>query len=85
MITSSGDLNKEDLEQDIAKLTAFYQNNGFVQARIGEPEVTFKDNWIYIKIKVHEGPRFEIGKVTLEGDLIWPEDQLMMRVMITEE
>lgn len=85
LITSSGDLNKEDLEQDIAKLTAFYQNNGFVQARIGEPEVTSKDNWIYIKIKVHEGPRFEIGKVTLEGDLIWPEDQLMMRVLITEE
>jgi len=84
-ITSSGELNKEDLEQDVSKLTAFYQNNGFVQARIGEPEITFKDNWIYIKIKVHEGPRFEVGNVTLEGDLIMPEDQLMMRVLITEE
>ncbi|MCJ7615231.1 MAG: outer membrane protein assembly factor BamA, partial [Desulfobacterales bacterium] len=32
-LTSSGELNIEDLNQDIARLSAFYHNNGYIQAR----------------------------------------------------
>ncbi len=84
-LTSSGDLNKEDLEQDVAKLTAFYQNNGYIQARIGEPQVTFKEAWIYIKLKVYEGPRFKVGTVGLTGDLILSEAQLKEKLGIAKE
>ncbi len=84
-LTSSGDLKKEDLEQDISKLTAFYQNNGFIDARIGDPSITTKDNWIYIKIKVHEGPRFKVGTISLTGDLIQPKEALMKKIRISKE
>ena len=55
-MTSSGDLNMEDLDQDVSKLSGFYYNNGYIQARIGEPQVEYKGNWIYITIKIDEGP-----------------------------
>lgn len=84
-LTSSGDLSKEDLEQDVAKLTAFYQNNGYIQARVGEPKITFEGEWIYIKIKVYEGSRFRVGNVSLKGDLIMPVDQLKKKLEISEE
>jgi outer membrane protein insertion porin family len=84
-ITSSGDLNQEQLIQDAAKLTAFYQNNGYVQARVGEPEVIFEEDGIVINIRLVEGPQFKVGTVAMAGDLIIAEDQLLATLKIGEE
>ncbi len=84
-LTSSGDLKQENLSQDTAKLTAFYQNNGYVQARVGEPEVTFEEDGIVITIRIDEGARFKVGEVTMAGDLIIPQEQLLEKLKITEE
>ena len=85
IITKSGDLNQETLTQDAAALTAFYHNNGYVQAKIGDPDVEFEKDGIVITIKVEEGPQFKVGKVSFGGDLIIPEEQLLGKVKITEE
>ena len=84
-LTSSGDLKMEVLDQDIAKLAAFYHNNGYIQAKMGEPQIEFKEEWIYITIKVDEGPRFEVGDVNITGDLIFPKEQLLEKLKITKE
>jgi len=84
-LTSSGDLNQENLSQDAAKLTAFYHNNGYVQARVGEPEVKFEEDGIVITIRIDEGPRFKVGDVTMAGDLIIPQEQLLEKLKITAE
>ncbi|MDX2499347.1 MAG: outer membrane protein assembly factor BamA [Deltaproteobacteria bacterium] len=84
-ITQSGDLNEENLSQDMARLTAYYHNNGYVQARIGEPEIKFEADGIVISIRVVEGPQFKVGEVTLSGDLIIPPEQLMVKLKILEE
>jgi outer membrane protein insertion porin family len=84
-MTSSGELNRENLEQDIAKLSAFYYNNGYIQARIGEPQIDFRENWIDITIKIDEGPRFKVSKVDITGDLILPEEELKEKLKITRE
>jgi len=84
-VTSSGDLNAEDLDQDITKLSGFYYNNGYIQARIGEPQIEYKENWIYITIKIDEGPQFKVGNVDITGDLVLPKDELKKRLKITKE
>ena len=84
-VTSSGDLKMEDLEQDVAKLSGFYYNNGYIQARIGEPQVEYKENWIYITIKIDEGPQFKVGNVDITGDLVLTKDELKKRLKITKE
>jgi len=84
-LTKSGDLNQEQLTQDVARLTAFYHNNGYVQAKVGEPEVIFEEDGIVINIRLVEGPQFKVGTVTMAGDLIIPEEQLLEKVKITEE
>lgn len=84
-ITESGDLSREDLSQDTAKLSAFYHNNGYIQAKVGEPSIEFKDNWIYITIKIVEGPQFKVGYVDLAGDLIFPKQELLEKLQITQE
>jgi outer membrane protein insertion porin family len=84
-LTSSGELNREELQQDIYKLTSFYHNNGYAEARIGEPEIEYKDEWIYILIKINEGQRFKMGKVDIEGDFIIPKEELFSHVKIGEQ
>jgi outer membrane protein insertion porin family len=84
-ITSSGDLDKEKLRQDVVKLQNFYNNNGFIEAKVGEPQVEYIDDMIYIKIKIDEGPKYRVGKVGITGDLIASESELMGKLKITGE
>jgi outer membrane protein insertion porin family len=84
-ITDAGDFDEDNIEQDAARLKAFYHNSGYIQAQVGEPQVEFKGNDIIITIKIDEGPQFKVGKVTLTGDLILTEEQLLKDLKITEE
>ncbi len=84
-LTSSGELNIEDLNQDTARLSAFYHNNGYIQARIGEPQIEYKDKWIYITIKIDEGPRFKVGKVDIEGDIVLSKEELSGKLKLNKE
>ncbi|MCK5203876.1 MAG: outer membrane protein assembly factor BamA, partial [Desulfobacterales bacterium] len=83
--TEAGDLDEDNLEQDVARLKAFYHNSGYIQAQVGEPQVEFKGDDIIITIKIDEGPQFKVGKVTFTGDLILTEEQLLKDIKITQE
>jgi len=83
--TEAGDLDEDNLEQDVARLKAFYHNSGYIQAQVGEPQVEFKGNDIIITVKIDEGPQFKVGKVTFTGDLILTEEQLLKDIKITQE
>jgi outer membrane protein insertion porin family len=84
-LTSAGDMNKDDLSQDASRITAFYHNNGFIMARVSEPQLEFKGNWIYVTIKIDEGSQYKVGKVDIEGDLILPKESLMKMLKISNE
>lgn len=67
-ITDSGVLKKDQLRQDVGKINAFYLNNGFINAQVGEPEIIHGKEGITVKITVSEGRQFRVGKVTITGD-----------------
>jgi len=76
-LTESGLLNKDKLNQDSTRIVAFYHNNGFLEAKVGEPEITQEEEWLYIKFIIEEGPRFKVGTVDIDGDLIADKDVFM--------
>jgi outer membrane protein insertion porin family len=84
-VTSSGDLNREDLNEDVARLAAFYHNDGYIQAKIGEPKVEFKGNHIEITIKIQEGVQFKVGKVNIIGDLVIAKEKMMEKIKISTQ
>lgn len=84
-ITSSGELNREDLSQDADRLMAFYHTNGFINAKVADPVVEFKDKWIYITFKIEEGERYRVGAIDMDGDLIFPKTRLMPGLLIATE
>ena len=81
--TDSGVLKQDELKQDISKLNAFYLNNGFINAQVGEAEVTPDQEGITVKIRVTEGKQFKIGKTDITGDsLKIPKDKLLKNLNI---
>lgn len=84
-LTDSGDLDRAELDQDVGRLNEFYSNRGYINAKIGDPEVTILDEGIHITIKIDEGKQYKIGKVDITGDLILPKDELLKTLSITQE
>ena len=84
-LTSSGELNIEDLSQDAARLMAFYHTEGFIHAKVGDPVVDFEDKGIFITFKIEEGERFKVGTIDMDGNLIIPKSRLMPGLQIAKE
>ncbi|WP_320008841.1 outer membrane protein assembly factor BamA [Maridesulfovibrio sp.] len=81
--TKTGILKEELLERDAAAIHAYYGNRGFIDAKVGQPEVEIKDDGIYVTFKVSEGDRYKVGKVAFQGDLIVKKSRL--RELITAD
>jgi len=85
-LTDSGLLKKDQLSQDISKINAFYLNNGYINAKAGEPEITYDKKWIYVAIPVVEGRQFKVGKVEISGDTLkLSRKELMDKLTITKK
>lgn len=84
-ITDSGVLKMDLLQQDTARIGAFYSNNGFLEAKVGEPTVEQRDDELVITFHIEEGPRFRVGTVDIRGDLIESKEQLISRLKIRKE
>ncbi|MEA3487125.1 MAG: outer membrane protein assembly factor BamA [Thermodesulfobacteriota bacterium] len=85
-VTDAGVFNEDKLKQDANRLTVFYLNNGYINAKIGEPEITHDREWIYVKIPIIEGNQFRIGNVKITGDtLTIPQSELILQLQITEK
>ncbi len=84
-LTGSGILRMDVLHQDMERLAAFYQNHGFLDAKVGEPTVTQKDNGLHIIFPVEEGPRYRLGTVDIQGDIIRDKNELLRSLKMRDE
>jgi outer membrane protein insertion porin family len=71
-LTDAGTYSEEAFERDLAIITAYYYDNGFINVKVAAPQITLsKDKrGMYIAVPIDEGPVFSIGKIDFKGDLI---------------
>ena len=82
-ITGRGTYQETKFEEDADKVETYYREKGYVQARVGTPEIkTLEDSkdketrWVQLRIPVTEGHRYRIGDVTFEGNNVVKTDFL---------
>ena len=75
-LTEAGLMKQQLLAQDASRLGSFYHNQGFLEVKIGKPEVVQEEEWLYITFTIEEGPRYRVGTITFEGDLITDQQTL---------
>ncbi len=73
-ITGTGVLKEEDLARDAQTIAAFAVNEGYINAQVDDPEVTYSDTGIIITYTIQEGDRFALGTIDFAGNLIADPD-----------
>ncbi|WP_310600072.1 outer membrane protein assembly factor BamA [Desulfobulbus sp.] len=84
-LTDAGVLKMDVLRQDAERIGAFYQNHGFLEAKVGEPNVEQKEDALFITFPVDEGTRYKVGTVDIDGDLVKKKDDLLAELKIRKE
>lgn len=70
---------KEDvLEEDIERIKAFYNNNGFSDAEAGYSikSYSLKADWLFITVTINEGRRYLVGDVVIKGNKDIPTEKI---------
>lgn len=85
-ISSKGTFKENTLRGDVELLSSHYLNNGYIQARVEEPQVflTPDKRWIYITIRIEEGKKFWLGKIDFKGDILDSVDALSKNIKLKE-
>lgn len=84
-LTDAGVLKMDILRQDAERIVNFYQNHGFVDAKVGEPMVEQKEESLYVTFPIDEGARYKVGTVDIEGDMIKSKEELLAGLKIRDE
>ncbi len=84
-ITDSGLLDMTRIRQDTQRIVAFYNDNGYLDAKVGEPIIKQKKEWLYLRFVVEEGTRYRVGQVDIAGDILGDKQALLDQLKIRGE
>ena len=82
--TSSGNLNETEVKNDAVKIESLYKNNGFIDAKVSDPDIEIGKEYISIHFKIEEGAQYKIRKVDLSGDLILAKEEILKEIKSRE-
>ena len=76
-ITGRGTYQEAKFEEDAEKVEEYYRERGYIQARVGTPEIrTIEDSkdketrWVQLRVPVTEGNRYRVGAVSFDGNKV---------------
>lgn len=66
----TGQLRQDLLQADQAKIRQYLLDHGFIDGSVGDPLVQRTKDGLEVVFPVQEGPRYVIGEIRVQGDLI---------------
>lgn len=73
-----GNVKRDEIEQDVLRLTNYYRTLGFFNARVGREVSESNDGkWVTIRFIIDEGPRYRVRNVSFIGNNAYRQDQLL--------
>ena len=79
-----GTVQRQKLDQDIERVVTYYNDNGYIQARVEsvDTQVDRANARVTIKIVVAEGPQFRVGGMDVTGNKVLPVEELRRRIIL---
>ncbi len=84
-LTDDGLLDNDKITQDSNRIVSHYHNHGYLDAKVGKPSIKQKGKWLYISFSVEEGPRYLVGTVDVDGELISEKKDFIDLLTIRDE
>jgi len=82
-ITNRGVLDRDMLTNDVAILSNFYNDHGYVEHKIEDPVILRARDGLEVVFRIHEGPQYRVGKVEIGGELIRDGREMLKSVKLT--
>lgn len=70
--------------RDLRLVEQKYTDNGYVQARVEGPEVDAREEGIFLTVTITEGPQFQVGDLSVQGDDTIDLDALREKIQLEE-
>ncbi|HET6304669.1 MAG TPA: outer membrane protein assembly factor BamA, partial [Myxococcota bacterium] len=67
-LDKSGTYAEPVFQQDLDSVVKKYQDAGFIQVELEEPEVNPQQDGLFVVVRLHEGERYKVGKLDVAGD-----------------
>lgn len=83
--TSFGDLNETEVKNDVIRIESLYKNNGFIDAKVSDPEINIGEEMITIHFKINEGRQYTVKNIDMSGDLIFPKNEILKELKLKKE
>ena len=83
-LSDGGVYQEEMFERDLLMITAYYYDRGFINVKIGTPQIRLSRDkkYMYLSIPIDEGPVFEVGAIDFKGDMIGDKGAYYSRLTI---
>lgn len=83
-LSGSGNFKEINFQTDVERLKYLYKTRGYLQVNIQNPEVTASEDkkWIFITVRLTEGPQFSVNNVSFNGELLFTENEMMEKIKI---
>lgn len=83
-LTDTGIYQEEAFERDLMMITAYYYDRGFINVKVGTPQIRLSRDkrYMYLSIPIDEGPEFDVGSIDFKGDMIGDKEAYYNRLTI---
>ncbi|MFO7577907.1 MAG: outer membrane protein assembly factor BamA [Pelovirga sp.] len=82
-LTGRGTYQEEIMELDVERIKLAYHDIGYQDVIVKQPQVSLLDNRsLAVEIEIDEGRQYRVGRLSVSGDLLLSEDQLLELVTL---
>ncbi len=84
--STSGLLQNDLLQEDRQRIVSYYQDHGYLEVKVGEPEVAVDDTarTVRVTIPLTEGLQFRLGAIAQQGDDFLTLDEIKRLIGLKE-
>ncbi|HEX4084242.1 MAG TPA: outer membrane protein assembly factor BamA, partial [Chthoniobacteraceae bacterium] len=76
-LTKTGRVNNDQLDQDVTALREYYQNHGYEDVTVDQPQIQPVGNGkVSLLYVIHEGPQYHVGTVGVTGAQLFTNAQV---------
>ncbi|MCY4523158.1 MAG: outer membrane protein assembly factor BamA [Halobacteriovoraceae bacterium] len=81
-LTGSGNFKEFNFQTDVERVKLFYKSKGYLQINVSSPEITVSEDkkWVFITLRLAEGPQFSINNITFINDTLFSDEEFRKKI-----
>jgi outer membrane protein insertion porin family len=82
--SNAGNFKEFNFQGDIERIKYLYKSRGYLQVNVGTPSITVTEDkkWIFITVKINEGPKFTVNNIFFGGDLLFSDGEMRQKLSL---